>query len=294
MIPRFEEFLYPFLFFLKEQNLNKQQMKVKMIEHFKLSSEDCLLSTKGGNTTQLLDRIGWSLQYLRRACMVENRNRIYSITPRGLDYLSKNKDLKIINLMAYPEFVAYSRRERQKEQIIVEEKELTPTEQMENAYESIHSSLSDDLLSMIKEQTPSFFERLVVDLLVAMGYGGAIKGAAMVTKYSRDEGVDGIIKEDKLGLDNIYVQAKRWNNQVTRPQIQQFAGALIEKNASKGVFITTSSYSKDARGYVLNLNPKIVLIDGKELTDYMIEYGIGVSTKKVYEIKKIDSDYFEE
>jgi restriction system protein len=165
---------------------------------------------------------------------------------------------------------------------------------MDNAYESLNSSLSDDLLAIITELTPAFFERLVVDLLVAMGYGGDFKNAAMVTQYSKDDGIDGIIKEDKLGLDNIYIQAKRWNSQIGKPQIQQFAGALDEKRASKGVFITTSNYSKDARKYVANLSKNIVLIDGKELANYMIEYGVGVSTKKKYEVKKIDSDYFEE
>ena len=147
---------------------------------------------------------------------------------------------------------------------------------------------------MIMEKDPIFFEKLVVDLLVSMGYGGAFKDAAMVTQYCKDGGVDGIIKEDKLGLDNIYVQAKRWSNQVSKPQVQQFAGALDEKRASKGVFITTSTFSKDAKHYVENLSKKIVLIDGEQLANYMIEYNVGVSVKTVYEIKRLDSDYFDE
>ena len=147
---------------------------------------------------------------------------------------------------------------------------------------------------MVIQQTPVFFEKLVVDLLVAMGYGGAGKDSAIVTPYSRDDGIDGIIKEDKLGLDNIYVQAKRWTNQVTKPQIQQFSGALDEQKASKGVFITTSTFSKEARNFVAKSSKKIVLIDGQQLADYMIEFNVGVSIKKTYIIKRIDTDYFEE
>ena len=150
------------------------------------------------------------------------------------------------------------------------------------------------LLSKMMEQTPTFFEHLVVDLLVKMGYGGSNSDAARVTQLTNDEGIDGIIYEDKLGLDKIYLQAKRWTNPVGRPVIQQFAGALVGQNASKGVFITTSSYSKEARNYVAGLHQKIVLIDGSELAKYMIEYNVGVSVKKVYEVKRIDNDYFEE
>lgn len=300
MIPPFEDFLYPFLCALQKEDLNKMQMRIKMIEYFKLTDEDCQQLTKGGSTSQLSDRVGWSLQYLRRAGLVENLKRSYHITQRGKEYLSSNTSLRKSDLMQFPEFAAYSnvrvKKQFEENDFKASElvKDITPTEQMDNAYESINSSLSDDLLAIIKELTPAFFERLVVDLLVAMGYGGDFKNAAMVTQYSKDDGIDGIIKEDKLGLDNIYIQAKRWNSQIGKPQIQQFAGALDEKRASKGVFITTSNYSKDARNYVANLSKKIVLIDGKELANYMIEYGVGVSTKKKYEVKKIDSDYFEE
>ena len=171
---------------------------------------------------------------------------------------------------------------------------VTPTEALEDAFTNINDSLSDELLSIIKNLSPTFFEKLVVDLLVAMGYGGDYQDAAEVTQQSKDGGVDGIIKEDKLGLDKIYIQAKRWMNVVGKPIIQQFAGALDGVKASKGVFITTSSYSKDAKKYVDSLSKKIVLIDGKELTSFMIEYNLGVSVKKAYVVKRIDTDYFEE
>ena len=150
------------------------------------------------------------------------------------------------------------------------------------------------MITKIKEQDFKFFEHLVVDLMVKMGYGGMNPEAAQVTKSSGDEGIDGIIYEDKLGLDKIYLQAKRWSNTVGRPIIQQFAGALVGQNATKGVFITTSTFSKEARLYVQGLHQKIVLIDGHELAKYMIEFNVGVATKKVYEVKKIDIDYFED
>lgn len=298
MVPIFEQFLYPFLCFLKNGDLTKAQMSNMISDHFNLSEEDRKERTAGGNTTKVYDRVGWTFQYLRRALFVENAGRgVYHITPRGLDYLTNHDRLLIDDLMEYPEYAAFNTNRSRRNiepQHTVQSVELTPTEQLEQAYESISNDLAADLLSKVMEQTPSFFEHLVVDLLVKMGYGGAYSDAAQVTQLTNDEGIDGIIYEDKLGLDKIYLQAKRWTNPVGRPVIQQFAGALVGQNASKGVFITTSSYSKEARNYVAGLHQKIVLIDGSELAKYMIEYNVGVSVKKVYEVKRIDNDYFEE
>lgn len=298
-IPKFEKFLYPFLLFLKDGDLSTSQMVDKIASHFNLTEEDKQLRTKGGNITQLRDRIGWTRQYLRRALFIEiPQHGVYHITQRGLDYLKNHTDLTIDDLMEYPEYAAYNTTRTKKIATISEHEivtaELTPTEQLEQAYETISNDLAADLLSKVMEQTPAFFEHLVVDLLVKMGYGGSNSDAARVTQLTNDEGIDGIIYEDKLGLDKIYLQAKRWTNPVGRPVIQQFAGALVGQNASKGVFITTSSYSKEARNYVAGLHQKIVLIDGSELAKYMIEYNVGVSVKKVYEVKRIDNDYFEE
>ncbi|MCD8289449.1 MAG: restriction endonuclease [Prevotella sp.] len=174
-------------------------------------------------------------------------------------------------------------------------KESQPIDQIEAAFDTINKDLATELLKKVLGQSPKFFENLVLNLLVKMGYGGSSKGAAEVTRYSHDDGIDGIISEDKLGLDKIYIQAKRFTKgNVGKPQIQQFSGALDEKKANKGVFITTSSYSKEARDYVGKTNHKIILIDGEELARYMIEYNVGVSVKQVYEVKRIDSDYFEE
>lgn len=298
-IPKFEKFLYPFLLFLKDGDVSTSQMVDKIALYFNMTKEDLQLRTKGGNVTQLRDRVGWTRQYLRRALFISiPHNGVYRITKRGLDFLKTHTDLTIDDLMEYPEYAAYNTSRVKKTTSSITQKEsiveLTPTEQLEQAHETISNDLAADLLSKVMEQTPTFFEHLVVDLLVKMGYGGSNSDAARVTQLTNDEGIDGIIYEDKLGLDKIYLQAKRWTNPVGRPVIQQFAGALVGQNASKGVFITTSSYSKEARNYVAGLHQKIVLIDGSELAKYMIEYNVGVSVKKVYEVKRIDNDYFEE
>ena len=304
-IPKFEDFLYPFLNQLKDKDVSKKDMTSALIKHFNLTEEDCMLKTRSGSTLQLNDRIGWCRQWLRRALFIEIPKRgIYRITPRGLDYLKSNIDLRESDLLRYPEFKEYStgisssKTESSDDAFKAEDdtKGLTPTEQMDNAYRSIIADLAADLLQKILEQTPQFFEHLVVDLMVKMGYGGLFANSAHVTPYIHDDGIDGIIYEDKLGLDKIYIQAKRYkpDNTIGKPQIQQFSGALDEQKASKGVFLTTSTYSKEARSYVEKLNKKIVLIDGQDLARYMIEYNVGVSIKQIYEIKRIDSDYFEE
>ncbi len=299
MVPSFERFLYPFLLTLKTKDVNKKQMVEEMRRIFSLSDEDMNVRTKNGTITRVVDRVGWALQYLRRTLFVEIKDGKYHITKRGLDYLAQHKDLLIIDLLEYKEFAEYSNRKKTQHKDnpsknLAISLEQTPTEQLEHAFESIENDLIEDVLEKVKHQSPVFFEHLVVDLLVKMGHGGSFENSAKVTQYTNDNGIDGIIYEDKLGLDKIYVQAKRWENQVSRPKIQEFAGALVGQNANKGVFITTSTYSKEAREYVKGIQQKIVLIDGRELASYMIEYNIGVSVKKVYEIKRLDNDYFEE
>lgn len=305
-IPKFEDFLYPFLFCLKDMNnISIKEMRKYIIEHFHLTDEDCKLRTKSGSANQLDDRLGWSRQWLRRALFIEIPQRgVYKITKRGVEYLQNHTDLRQTDLMKYPEFAEYattsSGTEKKQTAKVIEELEdskQTPTEQLENAYQTIIKDLAADLLQKVLEQSAQFFEHLVLDLLLKMGYGGSLSDAGLVTKYSHDDGIDGIIKEDKLGLDKIYIQAKRYNtaNTIGKPQIQQFVGALDEQKASKGVFITTSSYSSEARKYAEEkASKKIVLIDGQELARYMIEYNVGVSLKHVYEVKRIDSDYFED
>ena len=305
-VPVFEEFLYPFLLATKSKDMTVKEMKEYVIEYFNLSEEDCNLMTKSGNATQVADKLNWSRQYLRRAMMIELPQRgVYRITERGKDYLKSHDSIHKQDLLQYPEFAAYagmptsSSSDTSVAPVVSSAKpsdDLTPTEQLEQAFHSIVDDLAADLLQKSLEQSPQFFEHLVVDLMVKMGYGGSFANSARVTQYVHDDGIDGIIYEDKLGLDKIYIQAKRYKpeNTIGKPQIQQFAGALDEQKATKGVFITTSTYSKEARQYVDKLSKKIVLIDGQELARYMIEYNVGVSTKRVYEVKRIDSDYFEE
>ena len=300
MIPTFEEFLYPFLLILKDGEISNKDMKEKLVTHFHLTEDDLAQTTQGGNTTQVADRIGWCRQYFRRALFIEIPQKgIWKLTERGKEYLAHHNSLTINDLMKYKEFADYAGGKKTPKEVIptkptIASLGITPTDALEDAYKSINDSLSDELLSMIMTLSPKFFEKLVVDLLVSMGYGGDYKDAAEVTQANKDGGVDGIIKEDKLGLDKIYIQAKRWAGVVGKPIVQQFAGALDEVKASKGVFITTSTYSKDAKKYVENLSKKIVLIDGKQLAAFMIEYNLGVSIKKAYVVKRIDTDYFEE
>ena len=223
------------------------------------------------------------------------------ITERGREALAKKPGtINVAFLKQYPEFRAFQTNTKTSEQ----ENEgntpelslvKTPNETVESGYQKLRAQLADELLETVKSCSPAFFERLVVALLVRMGYGGSLADAGRAVGKSGDGGIDGIIKEDKLGLDVIYIQAKRWDqNLVGRPQVQQFAGALQGQRAGKGIFITTSGFTEDARNFVKGIGSKIVLIDGEELAALMIGHGIGVATSAVYEIKRIDSDYFTE
>lgn len=294
MIPQFEEFLYPFLLALKDGNLTTKEMKAKIVEHFNLTADDCAIMTKGGTTNQLSDRIGWCRQYFRRALFIDIPQRgTYAITQRGLDYLANHTSLYKKDLLKYPEFAAYVSSNGQDVTPVAgttePEKELTPTESLEKAFDAINNDLAEELLATILEQSPTFFERLVLKLLEKMGYGKGV-----VTQRTGDEGIDGIINEDKLGLDIIHIQAKRYksDNKVGRPLMQAFVGALDGAGVNKGVFITTSSFTKEALEY--KSSKKIAKIDGKQLTNLMIQYNVGVTTEYTYEVKRIDKDFFEE
>lgn len=303
-IPKFEDFLYPFLIQLKDKDVSTKEMKDALVKHFNLTEEDCSLKTKSGSAFQLNDRIGWCRQWLRRALFIEIPQRgIYSITQRGKEYLQSHTDLRQEDLLQYPEYAEYahmpvtSKVDSTGEKKDIEEKlgEMTPTEQMDVAFKSINDDLAADLLQRVLDMSPYFFEKLVLDLLLNMGFGSRNKEMAIVTPTSHDNGVDGIIPEDALGLDKIYIQAKRYtDNPVSKPEIHKFIGALDEQKATKGVFITTSKFTSGAVETANKASKKIVLIDGKSLADYMIEYNVGVSEKKIYEVKKLDSDYFEE
>ncbi len=203
-------------------------------------------------------------------------------------------------LRQFPEFQEFNRVNKQNETITVEsnllasDQEQNPEELLANSYQEIRQALATDLLSILRKLSPDDFEKLVVELLIKMGYGGSIRDAGKAVGKSGDQGIDGIIKEDRLGLDIIYIQAKRWadNNAVGRPEIQKFVGALAGQGAKKGIFITTSYFTQEALEYAPRNEIKIVLIDGEELGQLMIDYNLGVSTQEIYEIKRIDHDYF--
>lgn len=304
-IPKFEDFLYPFLYQLKDKDVSTKEMKNALVLHFGLTEEDCSIKTKTGSTFQLNDRIGWTRQWLRRALFIEIPQRgVYRITQRGKDYLKTHTDLRQEDLLQYPEYAEYAGiptssmgklKSDGSKAVDDDIEEMTPTEQMDVAFKKINDDLSADLLQKVLDMSPNFFEKLVLDLLLNMGFGSKNKEMAIVTPTSHDNGVDGIIPEDALGLDKIYIQAKRYtDNPVSKPEIHKFIGALDEQKATKGVFITTSKFTTGAKETADKASKKIVLIDGKNLADYMIEYNVGVSEKKVYEVKKLDSDYFEE
>lgn len=301
-IPKFEDFLYPFLLQLKDAVMSNKDIKEKLVGHFSLTDEDLQMKTKGGSAYQIDDRIGWCRQWLRRALFIEIPEKgVYRITKRGADYLKTHSDLRQTDLLEYPEYAAYAgisseKKTSGKSEVESSNEELTPTEQLEAAMKKINDDLAADILQKAREMSPAKFEQLVLDLLLAMGYGGTNKDLAKVTPISHDNGVDGIIPEDALGLDKIYIQAKRYKEglPVSKPEIHQFIGALSEQKASKGVFVTTSNFTQGAKESVNKAASKIVLIDGIALAQYMIEFNVGVSTRKSYEIKRLDTDYFEE
>ncbi len=297
MVPTFEKFLYPFLLSLKDGELSINEMREKITDYFNLSEEDLQVRTKSGRSTQVNDRIGWARQYFRRALLIDiPKNGTYCLTQRGKDFLNKHpKNITIDDLMEIPEYAAYnvSHKPFCDNASVVEEEVLTPDAQLENVYKNYQKNTAAEILDKVMTLSPNMFERLVVDLLVSMGYGD--KDSAQVTQYSHDGGIDGIIYEDKLGLDKIYIQAKRWTNSVGSPDVQQFSGALAGKKATKGIFITTSTFTSGAIKFAETVsNQKIILIDGERLSLLMFQYNIGVQTENVYITKRIDNDYFEE
>jgi restriction system protein len=247
------------------------------------------------------NRTAWAKTYLKKAGLIDSpKQGIVIISKRGIEVLKKKpSSINVKFLKQFSEFVAFQtvKREDESETETSEEQSIqTPEELLEMAYQKIRKSLASELISKVVELSPAFFERLVVELLVKMGYGGSIKDAGKAMGKSGDEGIDGTIKEDKLGLDIIYIQAKRWKpgNVVGRPEIQKFVGALAGQGAKKGIFITTSNFTKEALDYTPRNETKIVLIDGEQLAQLMIDYNLGCTSQQTYEVKKLDSDYFGE
>lgn len=304
MIPDYQSLMLPLLKLLSDGKEHKYRELIETLaEKFHLTAEERKDLLASGNQPIFDNRVGWAKTYLKKAGLIESTQRAtFVITQLGKEVLSKNPDkidVKYLNqFSSFVEFRKFSRKDNESEE--EESKnganENTPEEILDSAYQSIRKSLASELLQKVIDLSPSFFERLVIDLLVKMGYGGSVKDAGKAIGKSGDEGIDGTIKEDKLGLDTIYIQAKKWKkgNVVGRPEIQKFVGALAGQGAKKGIFITTSTFTKDALDYNPRNETKIVLIDGEQLAQLMIDFNIGCTTQQIYELKKIDNDYFSE
>ncbi len=300
-IPDFQSFFKPLLDIASDGREHSiKEARERIAEAMNLSDGDLSEILPSGIQTKFENRVAWAKSYLIQARILEaTRRGCFQITDRGRELHSKGYeriDVRILN--EYPEFVEFHTVSREvgdsKNTDNSRVQTETPEEVLQQSYQSIRNELAADILGRIRNNSPKFFETLVVDLMIAMGYGGSRLDAGRAIGQSGDEGIDGIIKEDRLGLDIIYLQAKRWEGAVGRPEIQKFVGALHGRRAKKGVFITTGRFSQDAIEYVATIDPKVVLIDGKDLANLMIDFNLGTTTSVSYEVKKIDSDYFGE
>lgn len=298
MIPDFQTLMLPLLKLCADgAEHSKQDAVPTLAKEFGLSEDDLAELLPTGRQGKFDNRVGWTKSYLKQAGLLEITKRgVFRITELGRQVLAENPErIDVKYLDRFEGFKAFRTGSGKKEtapptQDVIQES--TPEELLEAGYKQLRAQLTFDLLQQVKSASPSFFEHLVVDLLVRMGYGGTREDAGRVLGKSGDGGIDGIINEDRLGLDVIYLQAKRWENDVGRPEIQKFVGALAGHNANKGVFLTTSGYTKEARDYASKVSSKVVLIDGAMLAELMVDYGLGVATVTSYDIKRIDSDYF--
>jgi restriction system protein len=298
-VPDFQSFFRPLLDLAVDGKVHSvQEAREYIASQFNLSEEDMNDMLSSGTQTRFDNRVAWAKSYFIQAKLLKSPKRgHFEITDRGRELHAQGHekiDKKILS--QFPEFVEFSTSKPGKssndDRDAVEG--ATPDEVLQQAYMNIRNDLAISIVEKIKENSPKFFENLVVDLMVAMGYGGSRSDAGKSVGQSGDEGIDGIIKEDRLGLDVIYLQAKRWEGTVGRPEIQKFVGALHGKRAKKGVFITTGQFSNEAHEYVQTIDPKVILIDGRSLAEYMIDFNLGTATFASYEIKRMDTDYFVE
>jgi len=300
-IPDYQTIMLPLLRFAANGEEHPFREAVEQLaDEFSLTDSERTELLPSGTAHVFASRVGWARTYLKQAGLLSAPKRgVFRITSEGSALLAKRPDRVDNNLLnQYESFRAFRVRGRAEEEqaaqpVIVPAAEQTPEDAMALAYQRVRKELETELLEQVKASSPAFFERLVVDLLVAMGYGGSRQDAGRAIGKSGDGGVDGMIKEDRLGLDVIYIQAKRWDGVVGRPEIQKFAGALQGQRASKGVFITTSSYSKEALDYANVISSKIILIDGTTLVRLMVDHNVAVTKVGTYELKRIDTDYFE-
>lgn len=301
-IPDYQSIMLPLLKFASdEQDHSTREAIDHLAQFFNLTEEERKELLPSGRQAVFHNRVGWAQTYLKKAGLLKpTRRGHFMISERGIKALAENPSRVDIKFLAkFPEFVEFRKVFKKPTGKSGETEgdtsvQKNPEETLESAYQEMRADLAQELLDKVKNCSPAFFERLVVDLLVKMGYGGSLADAGRAIGKTGDEGIDGIIKEDRLGLDVIYIQAKRWENSVGRPEAQKFVGALEGRQAKKGILITASNFSKEARDYVSRVNSKVVLIDGQQLAQFMIDFDIGVTKAASYEIKSIDSDYFEE
>lgn len=307
-IPDFQSLMLPLLRFCADDREHGIREAIDTLaREFRLTEDEQKELLPSGRQRVFDNRVAWTRAHMKKALLLENTRRgFFRITERGQDLLREHPTKIDIRLLRrFPEYEAGISPKKSGQQLVEtpesaetdetdETESRTPQEKLEAAYETLREKLASELVAQLKAASPSFFEKVVIEVLVKMGYGGSRKDAGQAIGRSGDEGIDGIIKEDRLGLDIIYIQAKKWESTVSRPEIQKFAGALQGKRARKGVFITTSDFSPGAETFAASIDTKIVLIGGKLLAQLMIDFDVGVATEATYELKRLDMDYFTE
>lgn len=301
-VPDFQSLMLPLLRIAADgREHSLAEARDGLAADFKLSDAELQELLPSGRQGKFANRVAWAKSYLQQAgLLLSPRRAHFQISDRGRAVLKappSRIDIKFLE--QYPEFVDFRAPKVEVTTTLVDVPSVqaepeTPEEALEAAHQKMRVGLASELLSRVKAASPQFFENLVVELLVKMGYGGSRRDAGQAIGRSGDEGIDGVISEDRLGLDVVYLQAKKWDSTVGRPEIQRFVGALHGKRAKKGVFITTSTFSAEATTYVDHIDPKVVLIDGRRLAELMTDCGLGVNTSATYDVKRIDSDYFDE
>lgn len=300
-VPQFQDITLPLLEIAADGAVRSLvEVRERLAKHFGLTEAERAELLPSGRQSRFANRVAWAKVYLERGGLLSSPGRgQFAITERGRAVLaSPPQRISIRFLEQFPEFAEFRSRNHRRNASITPTPSLadeaeTPEELLEAAFQSIRSGLAADLLGRVKAMPPQFFEHLVVDLLLRMGYGGARGGSGEAVGRSGDEGIDGVISEDRLGLDVVYLQAKRWEGTVGRPEVQKFVGALHGRRARKGVFITTGTFSSDAETYVQTIDPRVVLIDGDQLAELMIDFDVGVAKEREYILKRVDSDFFE-
>lgn len=295
-IPDYETLMLPVLEYLSDKELHKTREIIEnIIERYEISDDEKKQLIPSRRAKLIDNRVGWALSYLRKAGLIESPQRgINSISTTGLSLLNdKPERIDTKFLLQYQGVKDFTKQTTEKlDEEISTDQQHTPEELIGLQHQIINGNLKQELLDVISTMEPSQFEQLVIDLLLAMGYGGSVDDAGAAIGQTNDGGIDGVIKEDVLGLDYIYVQAKRWKGQVPVKEVRDFAGALMSKQSHKGVFITTSNFPDSARQFVSSIDRRIILVDGDKLADLMLQFNLGVSVIDVIQIKSIDSDYF--